>query len=364
MLVSLGLNIVIIPVPLHETVDTRLNGSGRRESRQSLELRGVGPGRIHVPGLAGKEFLDGLLAQALLQNLDIAHEENGVPVADVIDPVRGGADRRIGGLGIPIGGGDGGLVEEADQALHDVVDIGEVPDELSLAKDRDGLLLHDQVGELEEGHVGPAPGSIDREESEPGYRKTVDVGIAVSHHLVGLLRGGVERDRMLRRMVLGEWLKGVCPVDRARGGVDQMAGLGPKRSLEDVPEAHQVRVDIGERILQGIPDPDLGGEVIDDGKRLVLEEPQKAGPVHDIHPVEGKALPGEKAGEAGLLEGDLVVVVQVVDPHHRMAHGQKPVGECGSDEAGGAGNQDFHKDLAFRVGYECIENLVSTRTVQ
>ena len=191
----------------------------------------------------------------------------------------------------------------------------------------------------------------------------MDVGIAVGHHLVCLLRGGIERDRMLRRMVLGEGLTGVRPVNRTRGGVDQMAGLGPKGSLEDIPESYQVRVDVGEGIFQGVPDPDLGGKVVDDGKRLALEEPQEPGPVHDIHAVEGKALPGKKAGEAGLLEGDLVVVVQVVDPHHRMAHREESVGEGGSDEAGRASDKDFHKDLAIHMGTRDIKRLTSNQAI-
>ena len=94
----------------------------------------------------------------------------------------------------------------------------------------------------------------------------------VRHHLVRLLGRGVERDRMVRCCrARGTGMLGVGAVDRARGGVHQVAGAVVARALEDVQEAGHVRVDVGVRVLERVAHAGLGGEV-HDGVELPARE--------------------------------------------------------------------------------------------
>jgi hypothetical protein len=62
----------------------------------------------------------------------------------------------------------------------------------------------DGLGEQEQRHVRPAPGAVDGEEAQAGGRQAVEVAVGVRHQLVGLLGGGVEADRVVDAVVLGE----------------------------------------------------------------------------------------------------------------------------------------------------------------
>ena len=79
------------------------------------------------------------------------------------------------------------------------------------------------------------------------------------HHLVRLLGGGIEADRVIRAVVLGEGQLAVGAVDRARRGIDEVLDLPVPAGLQHVHEAHQVRGRIGLRIDEA--HARLGGEV-------------------------------------------------------------------------------------------------------
>jgi hypothetical protein len=86
-------------------------------------------------------------------------------------------------------------IDGCNQSVHDVVHIGEVALHAALAIDVDRLALEHGLGELEERHVGAAPGAIDGEEPKACGRNAEQVGIGVRHGLIGELAGGVEGDR-------------------------------------------------------------------------------------------------------------------------------------------------------------------------
>ncbi len=207
-------------------------------------------------------------------------------IADVVDP-----ERRVGGGGVGIRGfpvrvGRRDEVRGADHALDDVVDIGEVAAVAAVVEDLDRAAREDGVGEFHRRHVGPAPGAVDREEAQARAGQAVEMGVGMRHQLVGALGGGVELERMVDALALLEGHGGVGAVDARGRGVGQMRRLRPAAGLEDVGEAHEVRLDVGARVLDGMAHAGLGGEV--------------------DHPVEGRAREGGRdrvhVGEIGAEE--------------------------------------------------------------
>src|SRR5690606_12035884 len=96
------------------------------------------------------------------------------------------------------------LIEHPHHALHDVVYVREAAAVLAVVEDLDRLVSQDRPGEQEQRHVWPAPRAVDREEAQACRRYPVEMGVAVRHHLVRLLGGGVERQRVLGGLLLGE----------------------------------------------------------------------------------------------------------------------------------------------------------------
>ncbi len=84
--------------------------------------------------------------------------------------MRQGATPLVAGSGdwaSQFGSAAAGTVQGGDHAGDDVVHIGEVALHLAVAEDVDRPAGEDRLGELEERHVRPAPGAVDREEPEP-----------------------------------------------------------------------------------------------------------------------------------------------------------------------------------------------------
>jgi hypothetical protein len=72
---------------------------------------------------------------------------------------------------------------------------------------------------------GRPHGPIDREEAQAGLPQLEDAGVGDAEQLVRALGGGVERDRMIGRIVERERHLLRCAVDRAGAGIDQVLQL-------------------------------------------------------------------------------------------------------------------------------------------
>jgi hypothetical protein len=110
-------------------------------------------------------------------------------------------------------------------------------------------------------------------------------------------------------------------------------------TLEDVHEAHEVRVHVGVRVRQRVANTRLRREVDHAIEAVLLEEALHAVAVGHVELHEREALLRRQAREARLLERDLVVVVDVVEPHDRVASIEEDVADVGADESGGAGDE-------------------------
>lgn len=280
-----------------------------------------------------------LLHQHALQRVDEVEQVLGVRVADVVDAVRGEGQPVLAHLHL------GGGVHDAPDALDDIVDVGEVAAAVAHVEDLDGVASAQLLGEAEVGHVGPAHGTVNREESQAGRRDGVELGVGGRHELVGLLGGGVERHRRVDAVLLGERNLLVAAVDRAGAGVDEVLDRVVAAGLEHVEESDEVALEVGARVLDGVADARLGGEVHHDVEAVLGEQALDEGGVAQVAAHEGEAAVRVGLGQhaqAGVLDTGVVVAVEVVETDDNVIGLlDQLLDEERADKAGCSGDEYF-----------------------
>ena len=238
----------------------------------------------------------------------------------------------------------GGALHHADDAFHDVIDIGEVAAAVAVVIDLYGLATEQAVGKAKVGHVGPSGGAIDGEEAQAGGGYVVELAVAVGHELVALLGGGIEAHGIVHPIVNAERHLLVAAIHTGAAGVYQMLhGIVPAR-LQDVVEANHVGLDVRIRILDAVAHARLRGQV-DHNVGLILPEH----PAHQL--AVGNAPAHELVTDAlrhgllylpqpVLLQAGVIVAVDVVNAYYRaFCHlGEQPFYKVGPNESGRAGN--------------------------
>ena len=280
-----------------------------------------------------------LLHQHALQRVDEVEQVLGVRVADVVDAVGGEGQPVLANLHLGRG------VHDAPHALDDVVDVGEVAAAVAHVEDLDRVAAAQLLGEAEVGHVGPAHGSVHREEAQARSRDGVELGVGGGHELVGLLGGGVERHRRVDSVLLGERHLLVAAVDRAGAGVDQVFHGVVAAGLEDVKETHEIAFEVGARVLYGVADARLGGEVHHDVEAVLGEQALDEGGVAQVAAHEGEAAVGVGLGQhaqACVFDAGVIVAVEVVEADDSVISVlEQFLDEERADEAGGSGDEYF-----------------------
>ena len=183
----------------------------------------------------------------------------------------------------------------------------------------------------------------------------------MSQQLVRLLRGGIERDRVVHLVVGGVGHLLVRTVDARRRGVDQVLDarlpvvIRVAAGLEDVVEADEVRLDVGVGVGDAVAHPGLCSQVDHYGGPVVGENLVDGGLVGNVAANEREARVGQLA-EAIRFERHVVVVVHVVDADNggRLGVGQQSADEVGADEARCARNQDGFVFKGYLVHYSLL----------
>lgn len=319
------LNVVVALIPFGEGPQAVLEWRRGLVSQVALERRGVGVGDGNVAGLHRHELLVGLevvvrrqhalLHQHALQRVDEVEQVLGMGVADVVDAVSGERQTVLAHLHLGRG------VHYAPHALDNVGDVGEVAAAVAHIEDLDGVAATQLLGEAEVGHVGPAHGTIHREEAQSGRRDGVELGVGGGHELVGLLGGCVERHRRVDAVLLGERNLLVAAVDRAGAGVDEVLDRVMAAGLEHIEESDEVALEVGARVLDGVADARLGGEVHHDIEAVLGEQALDEGGIAQVAAHEGEAAVGVGLGQhaqARVLDAGVVVAVEVVEADDRV----------------------------------------------
>jgi len=122
---------------------------------------------------------------------------------------------------------------------------------------------------------------------------------------------------------------------------------GVPTALKHVDEPGDVAVDIGLWVVQRVAHPRLGGQVDDPIKALALEQRPHGRRIGQIQPLKPEtagpvALVGHQARQACLFKADIVVIVEVVEPHHGIAAGKELFAGVIADESRGAGDKNLH----------------------
>ena len=318
------LNTVIRTVPFHEASDADIQGGVRGEADIALEICHVGAGGKDIAGLHGHVLADGFLSKMFFYQADEGVEFDGGMVADVVDAVGCAGRPRIGVRGIPIGIGFRNPVGSPHDSLHDVVDVGEVALHASLVEHLYWLSFQNRLREQEIRHVRPAPRPVHREEPQTRRRQSVQVRIRVGHQLVRLLGGGIEGDGMVHVVVHGKRLRSVQPVDGTAGGVCQVRGPGMAATFEEVGEPHQIALHVRVRVRDGVAHTGLRRQIHHPVEGMRCEQRLQGRSILKRTPYESE-IPGQgpELFQPCLLEGNVIVVVEVVETHHRITTTQQ-----------------------------------------
>ena len=103
-------------------------------------------------------------------------------------------------------------------------------------------------------------------------------------------------------------------------------------SLEQVDEAHKVTVNVGVGVLQGVAHTGLRRQVHDPLNALLMEKPLQRATLRNIQRNEMEVCQGLELRQAGLLQGDIIIVVEIVDTDHLAALLKQALGDMKTDK--------------------------------
>ena len=145
-----------------------------------------------------------------------------------------------------------------------------------------------------------------------------------------------------------------------------MLDAGLAQRLKHVEEACDVGADVSLRMLDGVADPGLRREMYHAVRRVVPEQSPHGVGVAEVAAHELERPVPLQTPQTGLLEGDVVVRVQVVEAEDGIAPVEQTLRCGGADEARGAGDEDPHAltwipggarrrrtAAVYRVGLRC-----------
>lgn len=342
-------------IPLCKGTETLTEGGAGLEAEVALEGGGVGIGDGNITGLHGDKFFVGFEVvvlgkdagtdEFLLQDGDEIQQILGLVVTYIIYGIGWDGETVFAGLL------HRGFLHDTDNALDNVVDVGEVALAVAVVEDLYLLTLDEFVGEAEVGHVGTTARTVDGEKTEARRGDVVELAVGMGHQFVALLGGGIEGDGIVNLVVgaVGHLL--VAAIDTGGGGIDEV--LYPTLVLliriaagfQDVVEADEVGLDIGAGVGDAVAHTGLGGQV-DHYLRFVLgKETVDQLLVGNIALDKGEVGELRQLGETLFLETYVVVVVHIIysDNYGVIVTLIDGFDQIGADESGGAGDEDrFH----------------------
>src|SRR5438270_12117958 len=345
--VTLG-HLKVVFVPRYKSRNPLADRDRRMEADRLLQLTDVRARGDDVARLHRQQIELRFLAQRVFERGDVVEEKHRAVVADVEDSIRRVAAGGIGIVAAPVRIGFGALVEYADHAFDDVVDVGEVADHAPFVVDGNRFAGQDAARETEESHVRPAPRSVHGEESQAGRGDAEEMRIRVRHQLVRFFRGRVQRDGMIDVVVLGEGLLRIRAVHGARRRVDEMLDGVMAASLEDVQEAGDVALGVRVRVRERVADARLRGKMNDALRLVTREQLLDRGTIGDVAAHELETLELAKDIQPGMLQRRIVVVVEVVDAGDVFAPLEQSFRYMEADEAGRARYENQSVNPAFR----------------
>ena len=202
----------------------------------------------------------------LLQDVHKVQQVLGLAASDVIDCVRRNRQAVFTRLLF------GGFLHHAEDALHDVIDVGEVAAAVAVVINLDSFATQQLVSEAKISHIWTTGRAIDGEEAKARGGDVVELAVAMGHELVALLGGGIKAHGIVHTVIRRERHLLVAAIDAGAAGIDQMLNGIVTAGFEDVVEANDVALDIDIWILDAISHTGLGGKVDHNIEVVFLEE--------------------------------------------------------------------------------------------
>ena len=147
---------------------------------------------------------------------------------------------------------------------------------------------------------------------------------------------------MLRAAAGAERHPGVEPVDGGRGRKGEVLHLVVSAPLEDVQEPGEVALHVGVGVRQGMPNPRLCRQVNHPVELVIREERFHANAVADVELEELKPSSCVQARQSRVLQGGVIVRIQVVHTDDRIAPFQEALCHVVANEPGCAGDKAIH----------------------
>jgi hypothetical protein len=125
-----------------------------------------------------------------------------------------------------------------------------------------------------------------------------------------------------------------------------MLSAGVPAPLEDVEKANDIAVDVHMRILERVAHAGLGREMDDALRPFALEELCHSPSVGNVELDEPETGLRCKLRQPGLLQGNIVVVVEIVQPENVVAANEEPLRDMHSDESRCSRDEDFQMTVS------------------
>src|SRR5690554_6299603 len=243
------------------------------------------------------------------------------------------------------------MIQSADDAFHNVVNVSEIPAVVPVVEYVDGLASQDFLGKDKQCHIRAAPGAVHGKKAQTGGGNAEQMAVGVSHQFIGFFTGGVKADRVVDVVVYRKRHGGIGTVHRAAGGVDQMLGAEVAAGFQNVQKAGDVGVHIGLGVDQRVTHTGLGSQVDDPVGPVFFKGRIKGGFIFQVQAQIGEARVVGDSGQAGFFDVHIVVVVEVIHPDNVVAALQQAQSQGIADKARGAGDQNFHNGSFSSVYY-------------
>jgi len=297
--------------------------------------------------LKRKHVLFRLDAEDVFQGFDKSHQLDGIVVSDVVYPVRREACSGVRPLAAP-----GGIrcrypVHYPDDTLDYVIDICKISPHHAVIIDIYRSFVENSVGEKEEGHVGPSPGTVYGEEPQAGARDFIKGRVGVRHEFVSLLRGGVQTYRVIYVLMDRERHRGVRAVDGTGRGKYEMRHVRVTASFENVDKAVEIAVHVRVGVLEAVTHTRLCGQVNNAVEYVTGEKFFRSIPVVKVEADKGEFFAGSENIEAVLFQPYVIVAVEVVDADDMVTVVQETPAQVETDETRGTGNENAILDFGF-----------------
>ena len=289
--------------------------------------------------------------QLFRQNPDEIQQVLGLAVSDVIERVgrNGKAIRARFPLRRP--------AHDAEHALDDIVDVRKVALAVSVVENLNRLAGAELVGEAEIGHIRSAGGAVDGKKAQAGTGDVVKLGVGVRQKLVRFFGRGIERDGGVH-LVLGR-IRHLL-VRAVNGGgrsIDQMFDRILPASFQNVVKTDDVAFYVHIGIRDGVPHTRLRGEIHDDLRPVAREEVGNQALVGKVSADEREVLERLELCQPRLLESDVIVVVQIVQPDYvrpRLVR-QNALRQVRANKPGRAGNENIcHNFPVLLIRATCL----------